>query len=231
MRIAKVISAVVGVLMVAGSVAMIAGGTFLVAATDDGDGFISAPPVRVRTNTAALVGDDIEIFFNEPVRGGAFLGIDDIKARLAVNARNGKPLFVGIGPSSEVAGYLAGGSYSTVEHFGDDVIFSSVGGSADLQAPGEQTFWVTSTVDDVLNWSLESGRWSVVLMNQDGTTGIDSSVIAAGRVPFLQPVGAAILVVGLIGLVVGVALTYFGVKSEPGTATPPQVQAEPVPVT
>lgn len=231
MRISKLIAAVVGVVMVAGSVAMVAVGTFMVAATDDVDGFISAGPVRVHTDTAALVGDEIEIFFDEPVRGGSFLGVDDIATRLSVVTRNDKDLFLGIGPADEVSRYLAGGSHSVVSDFGENVILDSYNGSSDLEMPGIQDFWAASTLDDVLNWNLESGRWSVVLMNQDGSAGVDSWVTAAGRVPFLRPIGAAVLVIGFIGLIIGIALTYFGIKNGPETTTittvPPQ--SEPVP--
>ncbi len=232
MRIGKLIAAFVGITMVVGSLGLVAAGTFLVVATDDADGFISAGPVRVRTDSAALVGDDIDIFFDEPVRGGVFLGIDNIETRLAVNPRSDKGLFVGIGPSSDVNRFLAGGSYSVVEVFGDNVVLDDFAGSARIGAPADQDFWVASTLDDVLNWDLESGRWSVVVMNEDGTAGIDSSVTVAARVPFLQPIGAAILVVGLIGLAVGVALTYFGVRSDPPAAVVSQQQRplEPAPV-
>lgn len=230
MRIGKLIAALVGITMVVGSLGLLAAGTFLVVATDDADGFISAGPVRVRTDSAALVGDDLDLFLDEPVRGGVFLGIDNIETRLAVNPRNDKGLFVGIGPSSDVNRFLAGGSYSVVEVFGDNVVLDDFAGSSRLGSPADQDFWVASTLDDVLNWDLESGHWSVVVMNEDGTAGIDSSVTVAARVPFLRPIGAAILVIGVIGLAVGVALTYFGVRIDPQTAVASPPPLEPAPV-
>ncbi len=232
MRIAKAIAAVVGIIMIVGSIGLIAAGTFVVTATDDADGFISAGPLRVRTDAAALVGDDIELFFDEPVRGGVFLGIDDIETRLRVIDSDGDRLFVGIGPSAEVDDYLAGGSYSIVEVFGDRVVLDDRAGDARLAAPADQDFWAASTLDEVLNWDLQSGRWSIVVMNEDGTAGIDSSVTVGARVPFLEPVGVAVLVVGLIGIVIGIALTYFGVRSEPPRQTPASSQSplEPAPV-
>ena len=232
MRIGKLIAAFVGVTMAIGSLGLVVAGTFMVAATDDVDGFISAGPLRVRTDAAAVVGDDIDVFLDEPVRGGSFIGIDDIEARVAVDSRNNKDLFVGIGRSADVDRFLTGGSYSIVEMFGDRVVLDDVGGSFSLGLPAEQDFWVASSLDEVLNWNLESGNWSVVVMNEDGTAGIDSSVTVAGKVPFLRPIGAAILVVGLIGLVGGITLTYFGVRSVPPrpetmTQQPP---LEPAPV-
>mgnify|MGYP001820953170 CR=1 FL=1 len=231
MRIAKLISALVGVTMVIGSLGIAAAGTFMVAATDDVDGFISLGPVRVQTDSAAVLGDDIDVFLDEPVRGGVVLGFDDIKARLAVDSRNDKDLFVGIGPSDEVNRYLAGTSYSVVEVFNDDVVLDSFAGSLATGRPADQDFWVTSTLEDTLTWNLESGNWSVVLMNEDGSTGIDSAVTVAGKVPFLRPIGAALIVVGLIGLGVGVLLTYFGIRSdrEVGVTVNPQPPLEPIP--
>ncbi len=232
MRIAKLISALVGVTMVIGSIGMAAAGTFMVVATDDVDGFISMGPVRVQTDSAALLGDDIDVFLDEPVRGGVVLGLDDIKARLAVDSRNGKDLFVGIGPSADVNRYLAGTSYSVVEVFNDDVEFDTFAGSLATDRPSEQDFWVTSTLDDTLTWNLESGNWSVVLMNEDGSAGIDSAVTVAGKVPFLRPIGAALIVVGLVGVGVGVLLTYFGIRSDREVAVPanPQPPLEPAPI-
>ena len=183
-------------------------------------------------HVAALVGDDIDIFLEDSVRGGAFLGIDNIETRLSVDPRNDKALFIGIGPSSDVGRFLAGSSYSVVEVFGDRVVLDDFAGSSRLGAPADQDFWVASTLEEVLNWDLESGRWSVVVMNQDGTAGIDSSVTVGARVPFLQPIGAVLLVVGLIGLAGGIALTYLGVRSDPPAAAVRQQQLplEPAPV-
>jgi len=231
MRIAKLISALVGVTMIIGSIGVAAAGTFMVVATDDVDGFISVGPVRVQTDSAALLGDDIDIFLDEPVRGGVVLGFDDIKARVAVDSRNGKDLFVGIGPSAEVNRYLAGTSYSVVETFNDDVVLDTFAGSLATDRPSAQDFWVTSTLEDTLTWNLESGNWSVVLMNEDGSAGIDSAVTVAGKVPFLRPIGAALIVVGLIGLAVGVLLTYFGIRSDREVDVPmnPQPPLEPAP--
>ncbi len=232
MRIAKVIAAVAGVAMIVGSLGFVVAGTFLVAATDDADGFISAGPVRVKTDTAALVGNDIELFLDQPVRSGVFLGIDDIETRLEVDGPNGHGLFVGIGPSDEVDRYLSGGSYSIVEVFGDRVVLSDRSGFDGFAPPSDQGFWVASTLDEVLNWDLESGRWSIVVMNADGSPGIDSSVTVSARIPFLQPIGIALLVAGLIGLSLGTALTYFGIRSEPRDTAPaqPRPPLEPAPV-
>lgn len=232
MRIGKLIAAFVGITMVIGSLGLVVAGTFMVAATDDVDGFISAGPVRVRTDAAAVVVEDIDLFLDEPVRGSAFLGLENIETRLAVNSRNDKGLFVGIAPARDVDHFLAGASYSAVEGFGDRVVLDDFAGSSSVEPPADQNFWVASTLDDVLNWDLESGLWTVVVMNQDGTAGIDASVTAAARVPFLRPIGAAILVAGLLGLVAGGTLVYFGVRSDrqPVIVSPPQPPLEPAPV-
>ena len=226
MRIAKVISAFVGITMVVGSIGLAIAGTFMVVATDDVDGYISVGPLRARTDAAALLGDDIDIFLDESIRGGSYLGLDNIEARLTVDSRNGKELFVGVGPASEVSRYLAGSSYSVVDTFNDRLVLDDFPGTVTLSAPGDQDFWV-ATADEVLNWNLEQGNWSVVVMNDDGSTGIDSAVTVAGRVPFLRPIGAALLVAGIIGLVVGVTLTYFGVRGGPTAALPAQPQPQP----
>ncbi len=215
MRIAKVISAFVGVLMVLGSLGVAGAGMVALTAADDTDGFISAGPVRISTDAAALVGDDIDIGW--PSR----LDVDGLSARLQVDSRNGKEVFVGIGPAAEVDRYLEGVRHATVEVVDGDVVLRAFDGSNRAPAPEGRELWVTADQEGTLVWDVDAGRWALAVLNADGSPGVDVEVTAAARVPFIRSAGVVLVVVGLIGLAIGATLTYFGVRSTPGGPTPP----------
>ena len=119
MNIVKVLSAFMGAIIVIGSLAMVGTGAVTLS-VDDTDGYLTAGPVRITTDSAALVGDDLDIY---------------------------------------VKRYLA-----DVDHR------------------------------------------------------VDVEVTAAGRVPFIRPIGIALVVAGLLGVAIGGTLTYLGIRSTPSRA-------------
>ena len=88
MNIVKVLSAFVGAIIVIGSLGMVGTGAVALS-VDDTDGYLTAGPVRITTDSAALVGDDLDIFLNDPV--ATPIDLDLIGARVDVDSRNGKP--------------------------------------------------------------------------------------------------------------------------------------------
>ncbi len=225
MGIAKVLSAFVGVMIVIGSLGMMGAGAVALS-VNDADGFLTAGPVRITTDSAALVGDDLDIFLDDPLVNR--VDFDRIGTRIGVDSRTGKPVFVGIGPAAEVSRYLADVRHASVEFNHDDVILIGHAGFGELVAPGEQGFWVADATDGTLSWDIENGRWAVALFNADGSPGVDVDVTASARVPFIRPIGLGLLVVGLLGLAVGITLTCLGVRSPPDRAVT-YVEPEEVP--
>ena len=78
-----------------------------------------------------------------------------------------------------------------------------------LAPPDEQTFWTAraegpqSTVE--VDWDFQPGRYTLVLMNADGTPGVDADASVELEVPFLETglwialgVGAALFLIGLL---------------------------------
>ena len=87
-------------------------------------------------------------------------------------------MFAGIGPSADVAAYLEGVSRDQIRDIDlnpDRVRYRRRDGDAVPAPPGEQTFWVatSSTTSEAgdLTWEVESGDWTVVLMNADASRG------------------------------------------------------------
>lgn len=231
MRVARVLSAVAGVLIVLVSLTMASVGTIVLVAVDDPDGYFTAGPVHVSTESAALVADDIDVILDEPMPRPGEVDLDMVRAKIAVESRNGKEVFIGVGPVEAVDAYLGDVGRAEVEVFGHDVVLRGIEGAAVASPPGGQDFWVATTGDGNLVWDVDEGRWAVAVLNADGSPGVDVAVTAGVRIPFLRAIGVGILVAGLIGLIVGVLLTYFGVRSDrqppPPAPLPPAEPTEP----
>jgi hypothetical protein len=225
MKVTKLVAALVGVPTVLGGLALTVLGGIALAVPDD-DGWISAGPVRVSSPAVALVGEEIRIDLGNHVgNGGTFVGWDGIPARLDASSRNGKEIFIGVGADADVAAYLSGVSVARIESFHDDPDFEERSGAGTVSPPAEQDIWVASSVDGSLDWDVTDGEWAVVLLNSDGSSGMDVSVSGSARIPYLGVIGVGAIALGLILMTFGALLTYFGVRAvrpPPPAATPPQ---------
>ena len=228
MRLTKLIAAVVGVPMVLGGFALaVLGGIALV--VPDDDGWVSAGPVRVSTDVVALVGEDIRIDMGHHVgNGGTFIGWDGIPARLEATSRNGKDIFIGVAEHRDATSYLSGVAVAEIESLHHDPEFEERGGVTAIAPPAEQDIWVASSIDGSLDWDVTHGDWTVVLLNTDGSAGVDVSMSGAARIPYLGVIAVVAIALGLIGMTFGSLLTYYGVRAvRTQSPTPPQ-QTQPV---
>ncbi|OWY61179.1 DUF4389 domain-containing protein, partial [cyanobacterium TDX16] len=124
---------------------------------------------------------------------------------------------MGIGPEADVARYLDGVARAEVDDVRTDpfdVDYRHVEGGPPPGPPGEEDFWVASAEgsgSQQLEWELESGRWDVVLMNADGSRGVSADVALGAKVDWLGPLGIGLLVGGIVAVLVGAALLVVGV--------------------
>lgn len=220
MRIGKLISTGLGVVIIIAGFGITAAGAVAVAVTDS-DGWINAPRVRINTETAALISADVNVDLEDAIDNRSFVRFDGFEARIDVTERNGKEVFVGIGPTADVDAYLQNVGHATVDLFGDDVEVTSMPGALLAAAPAEQTFWAVSATDGSLAWDLETGDWTIAVLNADGSPNVDVSVTGAAYVPFVEAVGIGLLIGGVLTLLGGAALLYLGVRRVPGTGLPP----------
>jgi hypothetical protein len=194
-------------------------------AQKDSDGYLSTDTHRFEAGTRALATENMDIDLD-----GADFVMDtgDLgKVRLQVESRDDKPVFVGIARSSEVDDYLAGVSHSTVTDV-DTWPFSAEyddhAGHRRPVAPAESQIWDASqqgSGKQTLNWEIRDGDWSVVVMNADGSRGVDADVSTGAKVPFLNELGWSAVGSGSVALLAGVALLVAGFRrpSDPtGTA-------------
>ena len=75
--------------------------------------------------------------------------------------------------------------------------------------PAKQTFWA-ATGSHSLHWNVQSGDWSIVVMNADGSRGVAAAVSAGAKVPFIATIAYVVLGLGLLFVIATAALTAFG---------------------
>ncbi len=102
------------------------------------------------------------------------------KLRVKVRADEAKPVFVGIARTSDVDTYLDRSAHATLTDFDVDPFvadYRTTGGLTAPAAPGTQSIWASKaagTGTQTLTWNAEDGDWSVVVMNADGSAGVDT---------------------------------------------------------
>jgi hypothetical protein len=230
------------VLIILASLLVLLGGCLLVAGgiglwahqQRDADGYFTAGPEQFQTDTRALSAPSIDINLAGPevVPGQDLLG----KVRIrAVSMDTDTPLFVGIGPSAEVAKYLEGVGHDELSDIDVDPFKATYTTRPGDESPGDpagQSFWVasdTGTGPRTLVWDVADGDWTILIMNADGSPGIDANVSAAAKFPIILPIAIGTLIVGgtllILGLVViGLTIVLRGTSTpapRPMTGPPP----------
>lgn len=204
---------IVGVLLaVLGGTMLFGGGVGLWAHQQrDADGFFTADSERFTTDAFALSAPSLDVNVTGPDVFQAENLLGDVRIRMT-SRHAGAPLFIGVGPTADVARYLAGVGKDEVSDIDVDpfkVTYSSRPGGAPASSPAAQSFWVTSDTGvgpRTLTWDVASGDWTILVMNADGSAGIDADLSAGATLPVLRPVAIGALIVGVVLLTIGVAV-------------------------
>ncbi len=232
MSAGKIVALVSGILIVLVALALVVPGAVLLGlygTQRDSDGFFQTSSRVLATDGSALVTPDVDL--NLGPAAGPWLPLGDRAAiRIEAEASSDSQLFVGIGPSSDVAGYLDGVEYDEVTEFGwgwDSIRYRHMDGSAPASPPGEEDFWVAEQEGSgivTLDWDIEDGNWTAVVMNTDGSAPVRAAVSLGARFDILLSIGIGMTVGGVILLGVGILLIVIGAK-RPKTPVAPQPQA------
>jgi hypothetical protein len=215
--------------------AVVAGGAMTLWANGEkkGDGFLWTSTERVATSTAALATENVDVNLD-----GAGWLVDSGtlgKVRLKVASRTDARVFVGIARTSDVSSYLRGTPHAIVTDI-DTTTFRTkfhvnsrtTAGARPVADPTTQPIWVASSYGagtrDV-TWKVKDGDWSVVVMNADGSRGVDAAVSAGAEAPFLGPLGWSLLGGGLVLLLVSAGLLALGVRGAPAPTPEPEIAA------
>ena len=198
----------------------IAGGALVWAHSTQRDsaGYYSTSAERLETSSFALKSDQIDL--GSDASDYRWVPGDGANVvRLQATSKGTQPLFVGIARSADVERYLAGSAHAEVTDFDVDPFrpeMRQVDGSARPAPPASQAFWAGSAIGtgrQTLDWKPQAGNWTVVVMNADGSPGVDIDVAVGAKTDVLLPIG---LVAGGVALVMvggGIALVVFGANS------------------
>jgi hypothetical protein len=166
-------------------------------------GYFSSSTETFSTPTAALVTDEILVEAGRPGDSPTDVGdLAEVRIR-ATPTEPGSALFVGIDPKAEVEAYLRGVAHDRMASFELDpfvVRFDRVPGGPG-PAPTALPFWVATASGpgtQTLLWDKARGAWSAVVMNADGSPGVEVRADIGLRFGFLLPLGIALLATGLL---------------------------------
>jgi len=224
MSAGKVILVVVGAFLLLVGVGLLIGGGALVGVErtlSDEAGFIAAKSLRLERDTYAVLAP-VEIWGDWPWRWDS-LGTVRIEAE---SSDREKPVFLGIAPRQDAESYLRGVAYEEVTGFDSRrehrAIYEEHPGAAAPRSPASLPFWQTSAQGagkQTLTWDIAPGSWAVVLMNADGSRGLDLSGSVAARAPWLLGVGIGLLAGGSLLAALGVlAIALVARRARAGRA-------------
>jgi hypothetical protein len=202
-------------LLLSATAAIGAAGLTWASSKQDDAGYYTTSTERFATSTSAIATDDLDV---QGVPGA--LG----KVRVKVSTANGKPVFAGIARTRDVDAYLRNTAHTTMTDIDVDPFkpsFERASGSGTPAPPAAQRFWVaTSDGSKPLDWKVKGGTWSVVLMNADGSRGVDAKVSAGASLSWLDDLELAAWIVAAFLLVAGGALVAGGVSRRPQPSSP-----------
>lgn len=236
MRAGKVILLIFGLLGIVASTGFLfgGGGIFLADATiKDNAGYYSTKTIQVERGSYAVVTGPADIHLDN---GWDWGDLASFKATGSSSETSGD-IFIGVAETDDVEDYLSGVDYDEVTDFSmfpANVSYRNHAGTAVPDSPTAQSFWVAAvhgSGTQTLEWDMESGRYSLVLMNSDGSKGVDLEVVLGMKVPWLTGIGFGIIFMGVLGLIISGIMIFFAVRSprnqdNPPPANPSQAESE-----
>lgn len=210
----KLLVGLMGIVSLVAAIPLLFGGGSLVwvdTALADSEGFINTVPMEIEVDGYALVAGpaQIDILPTGPIDVGEI-------ATLRIQAENQSPsqgIFIGVADANTVSEYLGGVPHAIVDELEPESMSLSyhtdLSGTELPAPPGDQPFWTTSaqgTGEIVLEWEIERGEVSFVIMNDDAADGLAFDAVIGARVPVIRPIGVSLLIGGGLTLAIGTLL-------------------------
>jgi hypothetical protein len=218
-RAARVVAIVIGALFALIGLALIVPGAFLAWAYGtqrDSSGYFDTARRMVTTTGYALAAPDVNVEIGSGMLQTRRAAVTAVRIRAVTTAD--VPLFVGIGPADLVAQYLSGVAHDDLSNFGwgsGAVKYRHVQGQASKSPPGDQAFWVARQEGiggQTLEWNVQDGTWTAVIMNADGSAPVTVDVSLGARLDVLLPIAIGLLVGGVLLAGLGAVLIALGAR-------------------
>ena len=230
MSAGKILLLILGVLIIVWSVGLlIAGGALLWvnSALMDSEGFLTTRTIDLEQDSHAIVTAPADID----------LGVEWMwdwvpLVTFKIEGSNDDPskqIFIGIADESYLSTYLNDVAYDEITGFSFypyRVSYTNHQGDSEPAAPTSETFWRASVHDagtQTLEWELEAGRYSLVLMNDDGSAGVDLSVLFGVKIPPVFGIAIGLIVGGTIALIIGILMVFFAIRRPQTSQTTPTI--------
>ena len=191
----------------------------------DDDGFITTETDQLERDSYAIVTESADIDLDEGWNVAWGWGwnvardLGDLVAFKVEGSNNvdSKGIFIGVAQESDLIDYLSDVEYDEIIHFrihsdGFDVAYRNYPGDSSPIAPNSETFWIESISGigtQVLEWELETGTYSLVLMNEDGSRDVDLDVSVGVKAPWIFWVGILFVAGGIGWLIGGIGLVIL----------------------
>jgi hypothetical protein len=225
-RIALIVTGAVAALV---STALIVGGIAALWGDShkDSDGYLTTKSQRFEAGGRALATENLDMDLGD---ADWVAQTDDLgRLKITAESRDQKPLFVGLARTSDVESYLSGVPYSTVTDVDASPFradYERHAGNRHPVSPEHAGIWEASSDgrgEQSIDWQIEDGDWSIVVMNADGSLGVDAGVSAGADIPFLDELGWSAIGSGAFALILSVGLIALGVRRPRTAAAPAQV--------
>jgi hypothetical protein len=229
----KTTAIVVGAIMVfLGGMVLLAGHDNLTSSARDSDGFIMFDPYTFERESAVIVIRDIDVLKGRFLihAGDSFVpgwAIADLDVRMQGVAPGPGALFMGIAPTTAADAYLGGVAHDEITELDLDVAtvrdveYTRHEGIGTLGAPSVETFWVTSAAGtglQTLDWTVESGDWTAVIMNADASSGVTAELVFGAQASNIGAIAWTKITIGVIALVGGGLAMFLGLRRRDGSS-------------
>jgi hypothetical protein len=220
MRVLKTLSVILGILFALAGMALVTAGGFGLGVYNsqrDDSGFFSTPSQQVGSYGFALTAPNINEQLGPrwekwvPTRAQATV-------RITGSSLLEAPLFLGIAPTAKVSKYLAGVARDRIKSIdlsAGSVQYEHVDGTSMPGRPGEQRFWVAKAEGAgaiTLDWALETGDWTVVIMNADATPPVAATMKLGAKFGVVTSVLIGVSAGGVALLAIGGTLIALGTR-------------------
>ena len=185
----------------------------------DDQGFLMSPSETFRSQGYAVVSKSARVSFD-----GQEWVARRILGTVKIESDSVRPVFIGVGPEADVNSYLGNVERSVVKGIDRRPHYDQEAGGAPAGPPGMQSFWVASASGagkEAFTWEPKSGDWVAVLMNADGSKGIEADVAIGAELDPLLGVGIGIAVAGGLLFLLGALAIALGASRAARGGTEP----------
>jgi hypothetical protein len=213
----RIVSVVIGAVLVVCSLGLLGGGAGAVWATTANrhGGYVDLGTQTYHTTGHALASRQFGLYTSTGSWDAARSLFGTVRLRVTATP-GGAPVFAGIAPAGAADRYLSGVAYATVTGIArDHPSYAGHAGGAPAVPPAQAQIWAvkaTGPGTQTLTWPTADGRWTVVAMNANGSAPVSVRVNVAATLPALPWVATGLLIAGVVFLAGGALLIAFPVR-------------------